>query len=321
MKRSSRTRPAARGGGEAARTPRDGAGTGGGRARAFWKGSISFGLVEIPVTLRPAIKANELGFSLLDRRDFSPVGYRHYNKSTGREVEWSQIVRGYEYEPDEYVVLSDEELKQANARATQTVEILEFVDRDEIPPMFFDTPYFVEPLKQGSKAYALLRDALERTGKVGIANVVLRTRQHLAALLVRDQVLMLDLLRYPDELRAPGDLALPSGRAGSTPSAQEVSMAERLIEGMSGAWTPEKYKDDYREDVLALVRKKVKSGQTHEIVEPAKSREPAPRREVMDLMPLLKQSLDSKGGKRAPKRAPRTGGRSRSRERGGRRSA
>jgi DNA end-binding protein Ku len=246
------------------------------------------------VSLRPAVKRNEVSFSLLDRRDFSPVGYRHYNKSTGEEVSWEQIVRGYEYEKDEYVVLSDEEIKHAAAKPTETIEIVEFVERDDIPPMFFDTPYFVEPLKK--KSYSLLREALERANKVGIARLVLRTREHVAALLVRDSVLMLELLRYQDELAEPTEVEAPSKSAkGTRASELEVKMAEKLIAGMSGKWEPSQFRNEYREDVLALVEKKVKAGQTHEIVEPRKESEPRAPREVVDLMPLLKKSLGQAG--------------------------
>jgi DNA end-binding protein Ku len=289
-------------------------------ARAFWKGSISFGLVEIPVTLKPAVQSKDLSFSLLDRKDFSPVGYKRYNKSSGRDVPWDQVVRGYEYEPDEYVVLSDEELRQANVEATQTIEILEFVKKEEIDPLFFETPYYVEPMKRGSKSYALLRTALERSGKVGIARVVLRTRQRVAALVVRDKVLTLDLLRWAHELRSPDEVEVPSASGkGQGVSQAEIRMAEQLIEGMTGSWDPERFKDEYREDVLALVKKKVKSGQTHTIVEPEPSEEPKPRRtDVMDLMPLLKQSLEQHGGEgrrpaKAKPRAKRASSKSRSR--------
>src|SRR5262249_1545259 len=244
-------------------------------ARAFWKGSLGFGLVEIPVSLRPAIETHELSFTLLDRKDFSPVGYRRFNKSTGKEVSWKQIVRGYEYEPDEYVVLTDEELKRANPEATQTIEILEFVDRSEIDPVYFDVPYFIEPLKKGSKSYSLLRKALGDTDKVGVARVVLRTRQRLAAVVVRESILMLELLRYSYEVKKPEDLEVPerSAKTGVTPA--EIKMAEKLIEGMSASWNPDKYKDTFHEDILALVKRKVKSGQTHTIVEPAKGEEEA----------------------------------------------
>ena len=279
-------------------------------ARAFWKGSISFGLVEIPVSLKPAVQSKDLSFSLLDRKDFSPVGYKRYNKSSGRDVPWDEVVRGYEYEPDEYVVLSDEELRQANVEATQTIEILEFVKKEEIDPLFFETPYYVEPMRRGSKSYALLRTALERSGKVGIARVVLRTRQRVAALVVRDKVLTLDLLRWAHELRSPEEVEVPavSGK-GAGVSQAEIRMAEQLIDGMTGSWDPERFKDEYREDVLTLVKKKVKSGQTHTIVEPEPSEEPKPRRsEVMDLMPLLKESLAQHGGEGRRSAKARPGG-------------
>lgn len=274
-------------------------------ARAFWKGSISFGLVEIPVTLRPALESKDLSFTLLNRKDFAPVGYKRYDKNTGREVPWEQIVRGYEYEPDEYVVLTDEELRAANANATQTIEIVEFVDGAEIDPLYFDTPYYVEPQKRGSKSYALLRDALRKSGRVGIARVVLRTRQHLAALLVRGEALVLNLLRYAHEIRSPKDLDVPA-KSDARVAPREVQMAEKLIEGMTGRWKPEEFQDEYRDDVLALVKKKIRSNQTHTIVEPGPDESaPAPRREVVDLMPLLKESLERhRGGRAAPKAKP-----------------
>ena len=275
-------------------------------ARAFWKGSISFGLVEIPVSLQPAVRTHDLNFSLLDRKDFAPVGYKRYNKNSGREVAWDDVVRGFEYEPDEYVVLSDEELRRANVEATESIEILEFVEREEIDPVYYETPYYVEPLKRGSKSYALLRAALERSGKVGIARVVLRTRQRMAALLVREQVLVLDLLRYAHELRSLDEVQVPGPKSakGAGVSESEIKMAQQLIEGMRGKWDPERFKDEYRDDVMALVRRKVKAGQTHTIVEPEESEERRPARsEVMDLMPLLKRSLAARSGEghRGPK--------------------
>jgi len=268
-------------------------------ARAFWKGSLSFGLVEIPVSLRPAEDAKELSFTLLDREDFSPVGYKRYNKNTGREVPWDRVVRGYEYEPGEYVVLTDEELKRANVKATQSIEISEFVDGREIDPAFYETPYYVEPLKKGSKSYALLREALERSGRVGIAQIVLRTRQRLAALTVRDGGLLLDVLRYPHELRQIDTEAIP--KRGTGISEREIAMAERLIGEMAARWNPSQFHDTYQEDVLDLVRRKVKSGQTQTIMEPEKTRERAPKREVVDLMPLLKKSLEERGASAGPK--------------------
>jgi DNA end-binding protein Ku len=279
-------------------------------ARAFWKGSISFGLVEIPVSLQPATKTHELSFSLLDRKDFSPVGNKRYNKNTGRDVPWDEVVRGYEYEPDEYVVLTDEELRRANVDASETIEIVQFVEKGEIDPVFYETPYYVEPLKKASKSYALLRAALERSGKVGIARVVLRTRQHLAALVVREQILVLDLLRYAHELRSAREIEAPPVSAkGAGVSERELKMAEQLIAGMTGKWDPATYKDEYRDDVLALVRHKVRAGQTHTVLEPEEPEERRPARsEVVDLMPLLKRSLAERGeGGRSGSKAKRAG--------------
>lgn len=264
---------------------------------AFWKGTLSFGLVEIPVSLRPALDSDELRFTLLDRAGFAPVGNRRYNKNTGREVPWDHVVRGYEYEPDEYVVVSDEELRRANVKATQTIEIFEFVERDAIEPVYFDTPYFIEPQKRASKSYALLGAALERTRKIGVARVVLRTRQRLAAVMVRDSVMMLDLLRYAHELREPENLAVPDRKLSKAAgSERELKLAERLIQDMAGRWQPAKYRDEYRDDVMALIRRKVKSGQTHTVVEPEEAGE-KPRRssEIVDLMQLLKSSLARRG--------------------------
>lgn len=270
-------------------------------ARSFWKGSLSFGLVEIPVRLQPATVSHDLAFTLLDRRDFAPVGNRRYNKKTGREIEWNEVVRGYEYEPDQYVVLSDEELASVNVKATESIEILEFVPSDSIDSVYFDAPYYIEPMKKASKSYALLRAALERTGRVGIARVVLRTRQHAAALIVRDSALVLNLLRYAHELRSTDDLELPDTKSVKLTDA-ELRMAERLIGEMEGAWKPDRFQDEYHDEVLALVDRKVRSGQTHVVLEP----EAAPKRararsDVVDLMPLLKQSLEARasGGKAA----------------------
>ncbi|HYQ89853.1 MAG TPA: Ku protein [Candidatus Binatia bacterium] len=270
--------------------------------RALWKGSISFGLVEIPVRLRPAVKTNELSFSLLDRKDFSPVGNKRYNKNSGKDVPWDEVVRGFEFEPDEYVVLSDEELHRANVKASETIEIVQFVQRDEIDPVYYETPYYVAPLRTGSKSYALLRDALERSDLVGIARVVLRTRQRLAALLVRDRMLVLDVLRYAHELRSMDEIAETPKSKGSV-SATEIRMARELIQGMKGKWDPTRFKDEYRDDVMALVRRKVKAGQIHTILEPARSEAPRKdRSEVMDLMPLLRKSLAAHEAARRPAR-------------------
>jgi DNA end-binding protein Ku len=277
-------------------------------ARAIWKGSITFGLVEIPVGLVAAEESNDLAFHQIDKRTFARVGTKRINKETGEEVAWEDIVRGYEYEPDEYVVLTDEELAKANTRATQTIEIEDFVDQEEIDPVYFEKPYYLEPIKKGSKSYALLRETLMRTGKVGIARVVLRTRQRIAALLVREGVLVLEMLRYAYELRDAKKMGIevPDTKSGQIElNDRELKMAERLVKGMSAPWRPEKYKDSYRDDVLAMVQRKIKAGHTHVIEEPQQDEEErAPRADVVDLMPLLKKSVESRekktGGEKKP---------------------
>jgi DNA end-binding protein Ku len=265
-------------------------------ARAIWKGSISFGLVHVPVSLYPGEKRDELHLAMLDSRDFAPVGYKRVNKSTGEEVPYEQIVRGYEYEKGEYVVLTEEDLKRANVEATQTVEIVDFVDANQIPFTFYDKPYYLEPQKRGEKAYALLRETLQHTGKVGIAKVVLHTREHIAALRPLGDVLVLDLLRYNEELRAADELKVPRGSLKELGiSEKEVEMAQRLVESMVGSWEPEKYRDEYRDDLLHLVEDKVKAGQTHVLETPAPEAPPR-MAEVIDLMTQLRRSIEQREG-------------------------
>src|SRR5262249_47171518 len=240
------------------------------RGRADWKGHIAFGLVEIPVTLRHAERrADELHFSLIDRRHRAPVGNLRVNKATGEEVPWSEIVKGYEHAPDEYVLLDESELAGANVEATHTIEILDFVEAAAIDPAYYADPYLVLPARsKGNAAYVLLREALRRAGRVGVARVVLRTREHLAALTVRGPLLALDLLRWPPELMRPQDVDLPAGALSPGAGARELELAERLVDSLSGDWKPERYKDRYRDDVLALIHRKLKSGETGPVVAP-----------------------------------------------------
>jgi DNA end-binding protein Ku len=256
--------------------------------RALWKGAISFGLVNVPVELLPGEKrSGEIHFTMLDKRDMAPVGYQRVNKSSGKTVAWKDIVKGYEYEDERYVVLSDEDFRRANVQASKTVEILAFVDRADIPPQHFSTPYYLVPGKRGEKAYALLRDTLAKTGKVGVATFVIRTKQHLAALMPEGDLLQLITLRYVDELREPDDIEVPSAKV----TAKELELAKRLVEDMSDKWQPKKFHDTYREDILARVKEKVKAGQTEEITQAGK--ETRPKAEVIDLMAALKQSVAS----------------------------
>nr|WP_314606632.1 Ku protein [uncultured Janthinobacterium sp.] len=271
-------------------------------ARALWKGAISFGLVHIPVELVSASLDHELDLSMLDRRDFSPIGYKRYNKQTGKEVEWDDIIKGYEYKTDEYVVLSDEDLRQANVKATQTIDIDTFVDAAEVPLTFYEHPYYLLPAKGGEKVYALLRETLRKANKVAIASVVMRTKQHLCALVCVGNAIVLNTLRYADEIRPTDDLDLPPNtmRAAGI-SDKELKMALSLVEGMSEPWEPAQYHDSYREDVLALVKKKIKARQTKTITPPAPEPEEEQGSNVIDLVALLQQSL----GKKAPAAPPR----------------
>lgn len=263
--------------------------------RTIWKGSISFGLVNIPVALYPGEQRDELHFTLLDSRDMSPVGYKRINKRTGEEVAWEQIVKGHEYDKDQYVVLGDEEFRRANVKATQTIDIMDFVKAGEIPFPYFDRPYYLEPVQRtGEKGYALLRETLKRTGRVGIASVVLRNRQHLAMVAPYQQMLTLNLLRFHNELRDPQQVKAPgTDLAALRISKREIEMAERLVQDMAARWEPDKYKDEYREDLLRVVEEKIAAGKTLELEAPAKG-ETGASGQVIDFMTLLKRSVEEK---------------------------
>jgi DNA end-binding protein Ku len=271
-------------------------------ARGLWKGAISFGLVNVPVELYSAQKrSSELDMTMLDKRDLSPVGYRRVNKATGKEVPWDEVVKGYEYEDDKYVVLSEEDFRRANPEASKTVDIQAFVELESIAPQFFDTPYYLIPGKRGEKAYALLRETLKKAGKAGIATVVIRTKQYLAALIAQEELLILGTLRYADELKDASELKIPHAKV----TAKELDMAMRLVEDMSDEWQPEKYKDTYRHDLKKRIEEKVKKGETEEITEPEKERRPEKGAEVIDLMELLKKSVGKKEKQEKPRRAAR----------------
>ncbi len=254
--------------------------------RAIWKGSISFSLVNIPISLYPATRREELKFNLLRKSDLSPIKYRRIAETDNKEVTWEEVVKGYEHEKGQFVVIEEEDFKRADVEATQTVDILEFVPLQEIDPMFFDKPYYLEPDKKGAKAYALLREALKKTGKVGIAKVVMKTRQHLAAVKPDRNALVLELMHFSEELvdskelQLPGDLDL---------GAKELEMAGELIARMTTTWQADKYTDDYRHALMSLIEQKVESGGQSPTVTPLK-REPT---KVIDLVAVLQESLNS----------------------------
>jgi DNA end-binding protein Ku len=264
--------------------------------RAIWKGSISFGLVNIPIALYPATRKEDLRFRLLRAKDLSPVNYKRVAERDGKEVPWDEIVKGYEYEKGKFVVLKDEDFQRVDLEATQTVDIQDFVDLDEIDPMYFYKPYYLEPQKGGDKAYVLLRDALQENKKVGIAKVVIKTRQYLAGVKPEDDVLILELMHFAEELADPGKLHLPRKMEAGK---RELHMAEALIKSMSGKWNPEKYKDDYREALMDVIEEKVEHG-GEEIEEKPRAKK-APTK-VIDLVAVLQKSLEQSGGRKAVKR-------------------
>jgi DNA end-binding protein Ku len=261
----------------------------------MWKGAISFGLVHIPVELYPATSEHSLDLHMLDRRDFAPIGFKRYNKNTGKEVSWDDIIKGYEYADDEYVVLSDEDLRRANPEATQTIDILAFVDAEQVPLIYYEQPYYLAPGKGGDKVYALLRETLRDVGKIGIANVVIRVKQHLAALVCVDDAIVLITLRYPDEIRPTDELKIPGEHSkAALVTAKELQMAKALVEGMSEKWKPQQYHDTYREDVMAMIKKKVAAKQTKTITMPEPEAEKPAKAKVIDLVSLLQASLGKK---------------------------
>ena len=261
-------------------------------ARAIWKGSISFGLVNIPIALYPATRREELRFRLLRKSDLSPVNYKRVAEKDGKEVSWDQIVKGYEYEKGKYVVLKAEDFERVDLEATQTVDIQDFVDQEQIDPMFFYKPYYLEPQKGGDKAYVLLRDALKESNKVGIAKVVIKTRQYLAGVKPEDGALVLELMHFADELADPGKLHVPKK---TDVGKREMNMAKSLIDSMSSKWNPEKYKDDYREALMEVIEEKVEAGGKEIEEKPKKAPKPT---KVIDLVSVLQKSLDQTGSKR-----------------------
>jgi DNA end-binding protein Ku len=260
--------------------------------RAIWKGAITFGLVSIPVELHPAEDRKSFKFSLLDKRDLSPVGYKHFNKASHKDVDWSDIIKGYEYEKEKYVVLSDEDFRRANVKATGTIDIQAFVPEGDIPLEYFDSPYYLTPGSRGEKVYALLRETLRSSKRVGIAQVVIRTKQHLAAVVVNGPALMLNTLRYEDELLDTKGLDLPAaGLKGAGVTAKEIALAKRLVDDMAEQWKPGEFKDTYHADLMAIIKQKIKQGRTEEITKPGKDEEKRPSAQVIDLAELLRKSL------------------------------
>ncbi len=257
--------------------------------RPTWKGYISFGLVTIPVSLYPAEKANELQFNMLDKSNKAKVKYVRVNESTGKEVPWENIVKGYKLENGEYVILNDEDFKKAAVEATQTVEIEGFTDKKAIDYIYLDKPYYLLPDKKGAKGYILLKNALEDMDMVAIAKVVISTRQHLAIVMPEDDGLMLNLLRFQSELRPQSDYEFPKGSlAEHNVSKKEIDMAKQLVNSMKVEWKPEQYHDEYRDALMKWIGKKAKLGDTAQPEEPTLvKKEP----KIIDMMEMLRKSI------------------------------
>ena len=253
-----------------------------GLMRAIWKGHISFALVTIPVSLFSATKRNEISLHYLHKGDLSPVSYKRFCDAENREVAWEDLTRGYEYEKGQYVEITDDDLDKADVELTKTIQVLEFVNESEIDPVYFDKPYYLEPQKGGERAYALMRDALAQSGKVGIARVVLKSREHLAAVKPVGKMILLGMMRFAHEIVDPSGLQLPDV---SVPAGKEMDLARTLIDSMTDTFEPSKYKDDYHDKVLAIIQAKIEGVAL-------KPGTPAPKPgKVVDLMEILKQSL------------------------------
>ncbi|EJL78699.1 Ku protein [Variovorax sp. Varisp85] len=270
--------------------------------RVLWKGAISFGLVHIPVALYSATTDHGIDFDWLDKRTMDPVGYKRINKKTGKEIAREQIVKGIEYEDGEYVVLSDKEIAAAYPKTTQTIEIETFVPANGIPFVYLERPYYVAPINRGAKVYALLRETLQRSGRVGVARVVIQTKQHLAVLVPVGPGLVLNLLRWGADIRPWTDLPLPSEDAKKAGlSERELKMATQLVDDMSADWDPDEFKDEFKDEIMRLVDKKVKAGQTETVTQPEPEEEQRTGEgrgaKILDLTELLQRSLRKGGGK------------------------
>lgn len=277
--------------------------------RALWRGALAFGLVYVPVEVHTASRENSLPLHMLDSRDFAPVGYQRINKRTGKEVDWEHVVKGYEYKKGDYVVLTDADFKHANVKASETIEVETFCDATEIPPLYFEKPYYLAAAKGGAKVYSLLQQALSATGKVAVATFVMHQRQHLCVVAPSGSALVLLTLRFEDEILSEKE------PAAVKVSSSELSMAKQLIEKMSGKFVPGHFKDTYRSDLKRRVQEKIRKKETHALDVAPPEGEERPKAEVIDLMDALKASLARNRRTGSPARAPRRASSARGRKR------
>ena len=265
---------------------------------AIWKGSLAFGLVNIPVELRTAVRGDHISFRLLHQEDLSPVKYERVCAADGETVPWSEIVKGYEYEKGKYVIMTDDDFKAAAIEGSKSIDIMDFVKEEEIDPRYFETPYYLVPAKGAEKSYALLREAIRTTGAVGIGKIIIRQAQHLAGIKVVGDALVLEIMRFSNELVAADEFTFPS-RDDVRP--QELKMAEQLIDNLAEPFDPNKYTDDYRSNLMKIINAKMK-GKKIKLQEPE---EDAPDTGVLDLMSKLRASLEQGSAKKSTAKAKR----------------
>lgn len=277
--------------------------------RSIWKGAVSFGLVHIPVSVVSATRQSGIDFDWLDERSLDPVGYKRINKTTGKEVPSEHIVKGIEHGKGKYVVLSEDEIHNALPEATRTIDILTFVEAREISILHFEKPYYLAPDKNGEKVYALLRDTLSAAGKVGVANLVMHSKQHLAVIMPLGDALVLNTLRWADEVRSAEDVGLEG--LDAKVSKKEVDMAQRLVDDMTEQWDPDQYHDTFKDNVMALVERKLKDGKLEAVAEEPETEDSGA--DVIDLTELLRRSLGGKQDKAKDSPKPKSSGRSTSR--------
>lgn len=276
--------------------------------RAIWKGQISFGLINIPIELFSAEKSPDIKFKLFDSKNKAKVRYERINEKTGKEVPWHDVVKAYEINKNEYVIVDEEDFKRATIVNTQTFEIEDFIALDNLDVILFEKPYYLAPLKNAQKGYVLLREILKKLNKVAIGKVVIRTKQYLAALFPHKDVLVLNLMRFPQQLKSYADLNIPTGTLKQYKiSDKEIEMAEKLVNSMTTPWQPKKYKDEYSHELLTFIAKKAKSGKM-----PIRKKLPEEEFEsgaqIVDFMSLLKKSLKKspQQTKKQPKKTQRT---------------
>jgi DNA end-binding protein Ku len=268
-------------------------------ARPVWNGTISFGLLNVPVQIFSGERSVDLHFRMLDSRDHKPIRYERVNSDTGEEVAWKNIVKAFEYEKGNYVVIPEQQLRASAPEMTETVEIEAFVERDAISPMYFEKPYFLVPGKKAEKGYVLLRETLKKTRRIGIGKVVIRTRQYLSALMPQDDALLLNLMRFPQELLQPDQFVLPSGKLSDYRiSARELKMAGQLIDSMTTRWKPADYRDDFRDKLHKFIERRIaRTSGTKRREDDEPSPIPKGATNVVDFMALLKKSLAAKAGR------------------------